>query len=121
MITQCKVGSLYNYGMKIAMFSQKKWKESKIGWFRGGDNINYVMNNYIKPVHLLIIQNSSQKNHYSTLTFSYTFEYDNDIMSMAFSHPYTYTDLQEDLLTWEKFLKKSYYFSKEVQIGRAHV
>jgi hypothetical protein len=34
---------------------------------------------------------------YYTLTFTITFEYDNDTVFFANCHPYTYTDLVEDL------------------------
>ena len=39
----------------------------------------------------------SMKINLSTLSFSYTFEYDNDIVFFSYFQPYTLTDL-EDLL-----------------------
>jgi hypothetical protein len=31
--------SCFNKGMKIAIFKETKLKDSKSGWFRGGENI----------------------------------------------------------------------------------
>ena len=38
-----------------------------------------------------------RQKYYNTLSFTYEFEYDFDTVSMAFSQPYTYTDLRNDL------------------------
>lgn len=30
--------------MKVAAFSEQKWREDKIGWYRAGNNIEYSCN-----------------------------------------------------------------------------
>jgi hypothetical protein len=40
--------------------------------------------------------------YYYTLSFSYTFKYTYDVVYFAYSQPYTYSDLQEDMSRWEK-------------------
>jgi hypothetical protein len=54
------------------------------GWIRGGSNISYRRN-------LLLIGRGSSKT-YSTLSFSYSF-YRGDEIYFAYSHPYTYSQL----------------------------
>lgn len=34
--------------MKIALFSEKKFAEQNIGWFRGGEDIDYSENDFVK-------------------------------------------------------------------------
>lgn len=100
-----KKGSLYEKGMKIVIFSQKMHSESNKGWFRGGENITYKPNKV--PGMKKILYN---------LSFSYTFQYDNDEISFAFSEPYTITDLNEDLSKFEKAIntkKKQYIYERE--------
>ena len=46
LINLCKPDSLYNYGMKVLIFSEKARKEKGEGWLRGGENISYFQNNY---------------------------------------------------------------------------
>jgi hypothetical protein len=36
--------------MKIAMYSHKKFEEKQTGWFRGGEDIEYVENDYRKVI-----------------------------------------------------------------------
>jgi cytosolic carboxypeptidase protein 2/3 len=38
---------------------------------------------------------------YYTLTFTYDFDYDNDSVFFAYSVPYTYTDLLDDIVAIE--------------------
>jgi murein tripeptide amidase MpaA len=90
--------------MKIALHSEKKYAEQQMGWFRGGEDIEYVDNAYKKVGYCYNIQDITAQSqsqdlpkHYYTLSFSYEFEYDFDTVSMAFAQPYTFTDLQRDL------------------------
>ena len=41
-----KPKSLFNEGMKLLMYSEKKLLSEKIGWHRGGEEINYIQNNF---------------------------------------------------------------------------
>ena len=39
-----KPDSLFNYGMKINVFSEQENKTNNTGWFRAGENIKYFSN-----------------------------------------------------------------------------
>ena len=62
-----------------------------IGWFRGGANIAYYENQLARG-------SSRQKNFY-TLSFTTTFQHDNDTVYFAYCYPYTYTNLNKGQLT----------------------
>lgn len=40
-----KSDSLYNYGMKVSVYSKRSFEEKRTGWFRGGEDILYYSNN----------------------------------------------------------------------------
>ena len=87
-----KKDSLYNFGMKILLFSEKANARSGQGWYRGGTNIQYYPNTIRRP--------SSSKCFYS-LSFNYKCEFDDDTLYLAYCFPYTYSALMEDLLLLE--------------------
>ena len=76
--------------MKISLYSQIKSEKEHIGWYRDGRNISYYANG--------IRKNEISNKSLFTLSFTIDFQYDNDIVFMAYSYPYTYTNLNE-LLT----------------------
>jgi hypothetical protein len=79
-----KSTSLHEKGMKICLFSRKFFEESGIEWYRGCENVTYTRNN--------IPRNSTSKlSYYYTLSFTYSFEYDQDTVFFAYSEPYTYS------------------------------
>lgn len=94
-----KKDSLYNYGMKPAIFS-KVLGESK-DWFHGGSDICYYRNGltYLKFARPDEKKKMSVKYHY-TLTFTYEFT-GPDTVYFAHTYPYTYSDLQSYLNTLE--------------------
>lgn len=69
--------------MKISLYSNREFKKRNTGWFKDGFNIEYTRNNLIKE--------DEGNKHYYTLSFKYTFRYDNDTVYFAYSVPYTYT------------------------------
>ena len=81
--------------MKILIFSEKENEFSELGWFRGGTKISYYQNKIRRP--------SCSKCFYS-LSFSYKFDYSDDTVYFAYSFPYTYTDLMQDLQVLENIL-----------------
>lgn len=87
-----KKDSLYNFGMKILIFSEAENAKSGLGWFRGGTNIHYYANNIRRP--------ASSKCFYS-LSFNYKADFNNDTLYFAYCFPYTYSDLMQDLLNLE--------------------
>lgn len=96
-----KESSLYNKGMKILIYSEKKSEEEGTGWFRGGEDIEYYRNGLFRLY--------KEKKCFSSLTFSYKFEYDDDYVYFANNIPYTYTDLNKELNEFEKNEKKYKY------------
>jgi cytosolic carboxypeptidase protein 2/3 len=85
-----KPDSLFNYGMSVSMYSDKKATNESVGWFKGCTNIDYSANGIRKGVEYY------SKSYY-TLTFTHTFEYDSDVVYFAYSVPYTFSDLRDDL------------------------
>lgn len=87
-----KKDSLFNYGMKVLMYSNKKYKDMNVGWFRDGVDINYYPNNIVR---------TAKGDSFYTLTFTYDFPYDNDSVLFAYCFPYTYSEMIKDLDFWE--------------------
>ena len=79
-----KSDSLFNYGMMPCIHSLQEERRNSKGWFRGGSNIKYYKNEHM-------IENS--RRYYYTLTFTLNCHYDNDVVRVAMSYPYTFTDL----------------------------
>jgi hypothetical protein len=61
--------ALFNYGMKVSLYSEKKAQIDKVGWHRGCSNISYMPNG---------IKRDIPKKTYYTLTFTHTYEYSDD-------------------------------------------
>ena len=82
-----KPDSLFNYGMKVSIYSDKRSQEENgVGWFKGGERISYFANGIKKDITY------TSKGYY-TAQFSYKFNYDDDTVYFAYCFPYTYTDL----------------------------
>lgn len=71
------------------MYSETKAREKKVGWYKGGKNIWYDRNSVKKEL--------VAGQHFHTLTFCHTFEYDNDVVWFAYAVPYSFSDLRDDL------------------------
>ncbi|XP_031626931.1 cytosolic carboxypeptidase Nna1 [Contarinia nasturtii] len=97
-----KSGSLYNEGMRPLMYSEIDAKESKIGWRRCGENIAYFKNEDSSPTN-----DDDDENSTYTLTFNIEFPHENDTVYFAHSYPYTYSDLQDYLMSIQKHPIKS--------------
>lgn len=69
--------------MRPLIYSETEARRSGRGWVRGGGDICYYQN----------AMKRKNAGYYYTLTWSITFEHDNDVMYFAHSYPYTYTDL----------------------------
>jgi hypothetical protein len=89
-----KPNSQFNYGMMPVVYSTKRASEEQIGWYRSGFDICYHPNRYLKE------KRGKTYNCYS-LTFKTTFPYDDDVCYLAYHYPYTYSNLQNFLLTTE--------------------
>jgi len=76
---------MFNYGMKVSVYSDRKAELGQMGWHRACTDISYFKNQVRKDF------NNSR--FYNTLTFTYEFEHDNDTVFFAYCFPYTYSDL----------------------------
>ena len=92
-INMVKPNSLYNFGMKPCLYSEKSAKNKHVGWIRDGFDICYYQNTIKKSAGAC----------YFTLTFSIVAEHDKDTIYLAHCYPYTYTDLSNylDMLTFD--------------------
>ena len=95
--------TLYSSGLKIWYYSQKKKKEKKIGWHHTKENVNYSQN-------FLYNFTRNKRTYYYTLSFEYTFEYDNDEVYFANSLPFFYSDVINDLNYYTKKENEKYNF-----------
>ena len=93
----------YSLGIKIWYFSQKKKEEKNIGWHHTEEKIEYFPN-------FLYNFNKGKRNNYYTLSFEYTFEYDNDEVYFANSLPFFYSDVIKDLSYYMKKENEKYFF-----------
>ncbi len=81
--------------MKVVIYSEKHEQKTKIGWYRGGKNIQYYRNGMYKIY-------KERKKLFSSLSFSYESQYDHDSIYFANSTPYLYTGLLKELNEFEK-------------------
>ena len=93
----------YSYGIKIWCYSRKNSDINKIGWHHTSENVNYYKNFLYKI-------NKGKKEYYYTLSFNYTFQFDNDEVFFANCIPFTYTDLTRDLNYFTKNENDRYIF-----------
>lgn len=61
-----------------------------MNWFRSGEDISYYKNGINKT-------NIPWGDQYYTLSFTYTFKHDKDTVFFAYSVPYSFSDLRNDL------------------------
>lgn len=89
-----KPDSLFNLGMKVSIYSEKTYKDKETGWFKGATDISYYANGIKKDSMY------TSKPYYS-LSFTHEFEHSDDTVFFAYSLPYSYSDLKEDLIAIE--------------------
>lgn len=85
--------------MKILIYSEKKCEEENTGWFRGGKDIDFYRNGLFRLY-------KDSKKMFSSLVFSYEFTHDDDTVYFANNIPYTFTDLNKELIEYDKNEKK---------------
>ena len=104
MLNLMKDDSLYSMGMQPFVYSQKRHLQGDgEQWHREGFNIEYYFNDLtirtslktldinFDPRYVSNLQDKFKKT--STLSFSYEFQYDNDIVFFAHFAPYSYSDV----------------------------
>ena len=82
-------------GMQPVMFSMMEAKLGRPSWVRVGRDTCYYRNHFLKGYSSA---GGSKKTTFFTLTFTVTFQHDNDTCYLAYHYPYTYTKLQVSLL-----------------------
>ena len=93
----------YSNGVKIWVYSQKNFEKNNIGWHHTTEEVKYYKN-------FLYKLNKGKKDYYYTLSFNYTFQFDNDEVFFANCIPFTYTDLNRDLNFYTKNENDKYIF-----------
>ncbi len=89
-----KPDSLFNLGMRPVCYSAIDAKNKGIGWVRGGSDIAYYSNTFVR-------NNSAGEGSamYYTLSFTIEFQHPKDTVYIAYSYPYTLTDYRMDIDT----------------------
>jgi len=93
-----KKNKLYRSGMRILIYSKQKRRRAGVGWYRGGEDITYKSNSY---------ERKDERAHFFTLSFKYTFEYENDEVFFAYSLPYKYSDICQLIANTESELSQT--------------
>ena len=93
-----KTDALYNYGCLPAIYSTRAAEFRNIGWTHGGCDVCYYKND---KSFLKKHKERVKRQHHYTLSFTYTFG-EPDTVYFAHCFPYTYTRLQNYLLTLER-------------------
>lgn len=99
-----KDDSLYSSGMQPFVFSERRWRETGVGWHRGGADIVYdssggqtirtcskTLDLDFDPSYVDSVQDKYKQQ--SRLSFTYLFEYEHDTVFFSHFVPYTYSDL----------------------------
>ena len=86
LINLMKPDSAYNQGLRPLIYSETEYASTKLGWHRTGGDIAYYQNSIKR-----------KGGSYYTLTFTVTFQHDDDTCYLAHCYPYTYTNLQQYL------------------------
>ena len=100
-----KPGSLYGYGMKPVLYSTIEAENHFVGWIRVGSNIKYHQNE-------MPFEGDEGCSH--TLTFTLNFPHSNDTVYLAHCYPYTYSDLEEDLIAIQSNALRSQFCTQRL-------
>lgn len=87
-VNMSKPDSLHMHGMQINYWSQKRNQPRFVGWERGGKDIRYAPSRLVK-------ESLKYRRKYYSLSFSFTFESDDDKIWFAYTIPYTYSMLTQ--------------------------
>jgi len=79
-----KSDSLFNYGLKPLVFSERDNSQKSVGWLRRGENVRYCQSD---------VRRENKKENYFALEFEYTFKETKDWVYFCPSYPYTYAQM----------------------------
>ncbi|XP_033108379.1 cytosolic carboxypeptidase 1-like isoform X2 [Anneissia japonica] len=101
-IVNCeKPNSQFNFGMQPVMYSVKEAMQGRPSWKRSGTNICYYRNHFSRSS---AATGGQKGKSYFTLSFSISFQDEDDICYLAYHYPYSYTMLQAHLWKLESNL-----------------
>ena len=89
-INMDKPDSMYNFGMKPLVFSERDAEDDECGWSRKGDDICYFQNFFKRKVE-------EKRAPYYTFSFTYVHHRPDDRVYFAYCYPYTYTNMLDHL------------------------
>ena len=107
-----KTSSLYQEGMKVAIWSKRRFEQDGTGWFRGGEEISYTQNDIPRYTEsgnahqkkgesaFLLNNNGAGEGVETYFTFSFKYEFEpntNDEVWFAHAIPYTYSQMQNSV------------------------
>jgi hypothetical protein len=84
--------SFFSCGLKPAILSLKKYRATTKTWIREGEDIVYSVNN--------LFRSKSANYRYHTLSFTYKFDFFEDVVYFAMTFPYSYTKLTHTITDW---------------------
>ena len=93
---------LYHSGMKIWILSKTHEKTNGIKWYKDGEQIQYIANEYKRKTNDSI----EDERTFYTLSFEYKFKYDNDTVFFSYTCPYTYSDICSHIAKTETELQQ---------------
>ncbi len=93
----------YSNGLKIWFYSKKLNEEKNIGWHHTIEEVKYYKNSLYRLFN-------GKRQYFYTLSYDFTFPYDNDEIYFANCIPYTYTDLMRQLNEYQKYENSKYPF-----------
>ena len=97
----------YSNGLKIWFYSKKLNQEKNLGWHHTIEEVKYYKNSLYRML-------KGKRQYYYTLSFDFTFPYDDDEIYFANCIPYTYTDLMRKLNEYQKYENSKYpYFHRK--------
>jgi murein tripeptide amidase MpaA len=76
--------------MAPSFWSRNGFEESRIGWYQFGEDVSYELSKNMAEINEL---NPLRIRHYMTLSFTYTFQKENDEVFCAYTVPYSYSSL----------------------------
>ncbi|KAF2362086.1 Peptidase M14 carboxypeptidase A [Trinorchestia longiramus] len=99
-VNMMKCDSLYNHGLRPLLYSEKEAQVHGVGWRRCATNIVYFRNQDRYDAGCLDSDDDGDEENASyTLTFNLTFPHDHDTVYLAHCYPYTFSLLQQHLLS----------------------
>ena len=89
-----KGNSLFYYGMKPSFWSHQAYQKSGQSWFHGGFNVDYDISPYHGEINKM---NPLKPKSYYAMSFDFKFDYESDEVFVAYTIPYTYTQMQSHI------------------------